>query len=208
MSLESTIAALVTAANNLTTAVNGKITAINTTMATALAQFNEWRNQKDLEGTVNGYGTIRRNILQGFINSSLRDQNGVLYPAYGDLKGVDLGTNLNVYLHIKTPLNINTNAEMFWFNIKGYNYGGAAIIEETIVGYSYAPTRSLQNKASFGNFTPDSYADSAGNVILRLKFPNVYYTTLRIDTMKVGNGRLFNVGDLVPVFSLSEKVEF
>lgn len=208
MSLESAIAGLVAACNILTTSVNGKIGAINATMASALEQFNEWRNQKDLEGTVNGYGTIRRNILQGFIDSTMKDEHGNLYPAYGDLKGVDLGSNLNVYLHILTPLNINVNTEMFWFNIKGYNYGGASIVEETIVGYSYAPIRQLQNKACFGNFTPDVYTDISGNVVLRLKFPTIYYTTLRIDTMKVGNGRLFNVGDLYPVFSLSEKVNF
>ncbi|WP_087693508.1 hypothetical protein [Pseudomonas sp. PE-S1G-1] len=209
MSLETTIAALVTAANNLTAAVNGKISAINATMATALAQFDEWRNQKDLEGDVNGFGTIRRNIFQGFVQSTQKNANTGLVPgSAGDLPTIDLGSQEKVYLHLKTPLNINKHTEMFWFNIKGYNYGGAAIVEETIVGYCYAPSRGLLNKSAFGSFSPDSYVDSSGNVILRMLFPSIYFTTLRIDTMKVGNGRLFNVKDLVARFSLSSTVEF
>jgi hypothetical protein len=53
VSLETTIASLVTAANNLTTSVNGKIGSINATMAGALSQFNEWRSLKDVEGDPN-----------------------------------------------------------------------------------------------------------------------------------------------------------
>lgn len=209
MSLETTIAALVTAANNLTAAVNGKIASINDTMKAALAQFEEWRNQKDLEGAPNGFGTIRRNILQGHIYTTIREPNGNIVGSVGDLPTADLGSQENVYVHFKTPLNINgVNSEMFWFNIKGYNYGGSAIIEETIVGYCYTPTRSLINKGSFGNFSPDSYVDANGNIVLRLKIPFIYYTTLRIDTMRVGNGRLFNVGDLVAKLSLAQTVNF
>lgn len=205
MSLETTIAALVTAANNLTNSVNGKIASINTTMAAALAQFDAWRNEKDVEGTPNGLGTIRRNILQGFIQGT--GLNGQ-YSASGGFTSTDLGTNTNVYVHFKLPLNLNTHAEMFWFNIKGYSYGSAKIIEETLVGYCYAPSRQLTSVSTFGNMTPAVYADTNGNIVLRILVPNIYFTTIRVDTMRVGNGRLFALNDLVTKCSLSETVTF
>jgi hypothetical protein len=43
---------------------------------------------------------------------------------------------------------------------------------------------------------------------LRILVPNIYYTTIRIDTMRVGNGRLFAVGDLKTKLSLAETVVF
>lgn len=205
MSLESTIAALVTAANNLTNAVNGKIASINTTMADALAKFDAWRNLKDVEGDPNAMGTIRRNVLQGFIQGT----GGVVGTgAQGAFTATDLAQSSNVYVHFKIPLNINVNSEMFWFNIKGYSYGTAKIVEETLVGYCYQPTRTLQSVSTFGNMTPAVYVDTNGNIVMRILVPNIYYTTLRIDTMRVGNGRLFNVGDLVTKLSLAETVVF
>lgn len=205
MSLETTIASLVSAANNLTTAVNGKIGSINTTMATALAQFNEWRNLKDVEGDPAALGTIRRNVLQGHVNGT-----GAPYgsTAQGEFIPTDLGASTNVYMHFKVPLNINVNSEMFWFNIKGYSYGTAKIIDETLVGYCYQPTRVLQSVSTYGNMTPAVYVDTNGNVVMRILVPNVYYTTIRIDTMRVGNGRLFNQGDLKTKLSLADTVVF
>ena len=111
-------------------------------------------------------------------------------------------------MHFKVPLNINVHSEMFWFNIKGYSYGTAKIIEETLVGYCYQPTRTLQNVSTFGNMAPAVYADVNGNVVMRILIPNIYYTTVRIDTMRVGNGRLFNLGDLKTKLSLAETVAF
>lgn len=205
MSLETTIAALVTAANNLTTAVNGKIASINATLAAALAQFNEWRNLKDVEGDPTALGTIRRNMFQGFISGT----GGIVGTgAQGGFVSTDLGTTENVYLHFRVPLNINVNSEMFWFNIKGYSYGTAKIIEETLVGYCYQPARALQQVSTFGNMNPAAYVDANGNIVLRILVPNLYYTTIRIDTMRVGNGRLFNLGDLTTKCSLAQTVVF
>lgn len=121
---------------------------------------------------------------------------------------VDLGTSDNIYMHFKLPVNINTHDQMFWFNIRGYSYGSATIVDETIVGYCYSPQRAVLNKAVFGNMSPGIYTDSTGNVIMRLKFPSVYVTTIRIDTMQVGIGGLFAVGSLKSKLSLTDKVEF
>jgi hypothetical protein len=205
VSLETTVASLVTAANNLTSVVNGKIGSINTTMATALNQFNEWRSLKDVEGDPTVLGTIRRNILQGFVTGT-GGAHGL--GSEGGFVPTDLATSLNVYMHFKIPLNININSEMFWFNVKGYSYGTAKIIEETIVGYCYQPTRSLLNVSTFGNMTPAVYVDANGNIVMRVLIPNIYFTTVRIDTMRVGNGRLFNLGDLKTKLSLAETVLF
>nr|WP_269802884.1 hypothetical protein [Pseudomonas uvaldensis] len=189
----------------MTTVVNGKIGSINTTMATALAQFNEWRSLKDVEGDPTALGTIRRNVLQGHVYGTGGSYGST---AQGDFTSTELGSSTNVYMHFKVPLNVNANSEMFWFNIKGYSYGTAKIIEETLVGYCYQPTRVLQNVATFGNMTPAVYVDTSGNIVMRILIPNIYYTTVRIDTMRVGNGRLFNLGDLKTKLSLSDTVVF
>lgn len=211
MSLETTITSLVTAANNLTTAVNGKIGGINTAMAGALAQFNEWRSLKDVEGDPAALGTIRRNLFQGHVYTTGGidgSGNPITPAAQGGFVSQDLGANANVYMHFQVPLNININSEMFWFNIKGYSYGTAKIIDETLVGYCYQPTRSLHSVSTFGNMAPAVYTDTNGNVVMRILVPAIYFTTVRIDTMRVGNGRLFADGDLKAKLSLTETVVF
>ncbi|KJG55161.1 hypothetical protein UA38_21085 [Photobacterium kishitanii] len=206
MSLEQQIGALVKASENLTGAVNGKIGEIDNRMDSAEAQFDEWRNKKDVLGNESIAGAMRMSIFQGQVigTGGVQGVGGVGGFSNPD----DLGTSSNVFLHFKTPLNVNRNSEMFWFNIRGYSYGTAKIIDETIVGYCYSVSRSLLNQNAFGNFTPASYADSNGNVILRIKCPALYFTTCRVDTMRVGNGRLFNLNDLKAKFSLSETVVF
>ncbi len=211
MSIETAITSLVTAANNLTSTVSGKIGSINATMAGALTQFNEWRALKDVEGDPAALGTIRRNLFQGHVYTT-GGVDGAGKPIRADALGgfvsTDLGDMANVYMHFQVPLNINVNSEMFWFNIKGYSYGTAKIIDETLVGYCYQPTRSLYSVSTFGNMSPAVYTDGNGNIVMRILIPAIYFTTVRIDTMRVGNGRLFGQGDLKAKLSLSETVVF
>jgi hypothetical protein len=56
--------------------------------------------------------------------------------------------------------------------------------------------------------TPACYVDTNGNIVMRILVPSIYYTTIRIDTMRVGNGRLFKLGDLKTKLSLAETVAF
>lgn len=201
------IGALIQSVNDMTSTVAGKMTHIDERMTEAESEFDAWRNLKDVIGAPDGQGTMRMNIFQGIIIGA-----GGEYPVAGsgDFTGkIDaLGSSSNVYVHFKTPMNINTSDEMFWFNIRGYCYGASAVIDETIVGYAYYPQRNIINKASFGGVLPDSYKDTAGNVILRIKLPVAYYTTLRIDTMRVGTSTLFEVGCLDVKVSLTETVDF
>ncbi|WDD98374.1 hypothetical protein [Thalassomonas actiniarum] len=208
MSLTQDIANVVQAAENMTATVTGKMGQIDQRMDAAEAEFDVWRNQKDVTGDIAVNGAMRLNIFQGFLHST-----GAPYGFGGDSGGFagkidDLGSSSNVYLHFKTPMNINTHSEMYWFNIRGYCYGGAKLIDEVIAGYCYATSKSVINKANAGGMSPDSYSDAAGNVILRILVPNTYYNSVCIDTMRVGNGRLFNAGDLDVKVSLADTVDF
>jgi hypothetical protein len=206
--VEERIGDLVASVDQQTTAVENLAGSIDQQMTAALADFELWRNDRDVIGDLTGYGTVRKAIFQGFVHNT--DENLYTPSGQGDFAGkvASLGTRSLVYFHFKTPMNINVDADMFRFDIKGYSYGSSAIIDEVIVGYCYNATPSLINKASFGGLNPDSYVDSAGNVILRILMPNAYYTTLKIDAMRVGNGRLFNNGDLDVKLSLASTVEF
>ncbi|MGB0894013.1 MAG: hypothetical protein ACPGUD_06355 [Parashewanella sp.] len=187
--------------------VKGIKPSIEQKMAAALVQFDEWRNDKDIVGDKVKNGTIRQAIFQGCITGA----GGVFsIKGDGDFEGKvdDLKTTENIFIHFKTPYNVNNDNAMFWFNIRGYAYHSSKIIDETIVGYCYNLQKSLINKSSFGNLNPDSYKDSAGNIIIRIKIPNIHFTTLAVDTMKVGLGDLLEHGSLDVKLSLAETIDF
>ena len=205
MTIEQQISDLVTSSNQLTNAVENKVQEIDQKLVQAENKFDDWRNGRDILGEPLGYGTVKKAIFQGFI---YRTNEASVYGR-GDFEGKvePLGNDNLVYVHLKTPLNINVHSEMFWFNVQGYSYGSAKIINEIMVGYCYAGGNVLSSKSSFGELSPDSYTDTAGNVVLRLLLPNSYHSTMAVDTMRVGNGRLFNNGDLDVKLSLSDTVE-
>lgn len=209
MSLDQQVASLVKASNDLTGAVDGKIGQIDRRMAEAESRFDAWRQIKDVVGDPGGYGTMRMSVFQGFIHDTggATGQGGA---GAGDFYGkIDsLGTNSKVYVHFRTPLNINKNNEMFWFNLRGYGYGSASIIDEIFVGYCYENNLKLTNEAAFGNRSPAVYVDTNGNVLLRILLPSSYYATMRMDTMRVGNGRLYAPGDFDVKVSLADTVVF
>lgn len=182
----------------------GKIAEVEIQFSSALQEFENWKSEAGITGDKDTQGAISLNIAQGHVADTLTAQ----YSATGDFTPTDLGSRANVYLHFKTPLNVNENNEMFWFNIKGYSFGSASAINETIAGYCYSANQNISNKVAVGTFNPDSYTDTAGNVILRIKIPDIYYTTIKVDSMKVGNGRLFKLGDLTAEMSLLSELEF
>ncbi|KPA92732.1 hypothetical protein ACMGT0_07720 [Pseudomonas sp. RHF3.3-3] len=205
MGIEQKIGELVSAADGLTKVVDGKIAQIDARMDVARAEFDDFRNRKDMVGAPGVQGTLLMNIFQGGVWGT---GGAVGKGVSGGFSQVDLGSSVNVYMHFRLPFNINKHDQMFWYNIRGYSYGGAAIVDETIVGYCYSPQRAVINQAVFGNMSPAIYTDSLGNVVIRLKFPNIYVTTVRIDTMQVGVGGMTPVGSLQAKLSLTEKVEF
>jgi hypothetical protein len=205
LSTETQIANLVQASNNLTSAVNGKIGAIDVRMDQARAEFDQFRALKDVVGGVGEPGTLLMSVFQGLIWGT-----GAPYDvgATGGMVATDLGSSMNVYVHFKLPFSINSDDQMFWLNIRGYSYGSSLVLDETFAGYVYSPQRAVINQSCFGKFEPAIYADAAGNAVCRIKIPNVYVTSLRLDTMQVGRYRAIKLGDIKSKLSLSSTVVF
>ena len=200
-------AALLQSIDRFSTAIQEKTDQLESGIATQELNAAQLLELREVDGIPYNIGTVRKAIFQGFVGNTTG--TGETTPAQGDFSEIpNLGTNTNVYLHLKVPVNINVHSEMLWFHLTGYAFGSAKIIDETIVGYSYAPSKALINNNAIGNFSPTLYTDASGNVVIRLLFPSIYFTTLKIDTMRVGNGRLFNKGDLVARLSLSANVNF
>jgi hypothetical protein len=200
-------AALLQSIDRFSTAIQEKTDQLESGIATQELNATQLLELREVDGIPYNIGTVRKAIFQGFVGNIAG--GGEEIWSQGDFGTVpNLGTNANVYLHLKVPVNINVNSEMLWFHLTGYAFGSAKMIDETIVGYSYAVSKALLNNNATGNFSPTLYTDVSGNVVIRLLFPSIYYTTLKIDTMRVGNGRLFNKGDLVARLSLSANVNF
>lgn len=107
--------------------------------------------------------------------------------------------------HIKLPYRINIESAMFHIKALGYNYGGADIIDVTWVGYCYQAGSSLisnkTNVVSSTAITAGQYVGSDSHIYLWFKVPNTYFTTFRIDSMRVGNGTLLQEGDVQIIMS-------
>nr|WP_178121775.1 hypothetical protein [Pseudomonas sp. WS 5027] len=203
--MESTIAGLVTAANNLTNVVSGKMAGINAALADALVKFDEWRSLKDTVGDPYSDGTLTMSIFQGQVWGT----GGPIEPqASGGFVPTNLGKTTDVYFHFKLPLNVNRDDRMFWLNLRGYSYGSSKVVDETVAGYAYSAQRALISTNAVGNMTPSVYVDDNGNVVVRIFCPNAYITAIRIDSMKVGIGPSIKQGEIVTKLSLAEKVVF
>jgi len=203
----TTRAALSESIDNFSMAIKGKTDTLEVGIAEQETNAIQQSELREIDGIPYNIGTVRKSIFQGFIANTTGTVEST--SAQGDFDLIpNLGTNANVYVHIKVPINVNVNSEMMWFHLTGYAFGAAKIIDEVIVGYSYAPSKTLMNNSASGNLSPVMYTDASGNVVLRLLFPSIYYATLKIDTMKVGNGRLFQKGDLIARLSLSATINF
>lgn len=116
----------------------------------------------------------------------------------------DVNNSTNIF-HIKLPYKVNTHSAMFHIKAIGYNYGGSDIIDVTWVGYCYSANSALMNTktsvVSSTTITGGQYVGSDSHVYLWFKTPNTYYTTFRIDVMRVGNGTLLKEGDVSVVVS-------
>lgn len=81
MSLETTIASLVTAANNLTGAVTNKVAGIDAALAAAKAQFDQWRS--NFSTTINGLEVYKQGGIRRYFFSQLLDPGGYTPKADG-----------------------------------------------------------------------------------------------------------------------------
>ena len=107
-------------------------------------------------------------------------------------------SSANDYIHIRTPL-VKTQSRMFHYQVRGYAYGLAAIMDIVYTGYMYATTGSLQNKENLSRsakFTDiDSYVGSDDHVYLRIGLSNDYYVSFTLESLVVGNGAITSPSD-------------
>ncbi|MCF6435205.1 hypothetical protein [Pseudoalteromonas sp. MMG022] len=191
MALEQDIAKLIEASNDLTTVVDNKIVDIDAKVASKSAEVdslitntnNKVDSKLDQLAVIGngGYGSRAINVANFFTNDS----------------GV---TNL----HFKLPFNAATDHAMFHLHIKGYAYGEGKVVDATMVGYCYKAVEDVINIDAVGTHAPHVYKGSDGHIYGRLSFSNQYYLTVSVDTMRVGNGRLYKHGDIEIIRSQQE----
>lgn len=172
------------------------------------AKIDELFASKTIIGEDGVRGTYYRNIFNGFIEKL--DATGLGPHVEGDFPTPSplLPNNDNVYIHFKLPYNKNIDSKMFWIKITGYAFDMGEQIETTAVGYCYKPTGLLMNTNIVSKQPGELYLDTNGNVVLSLLFSSVYYLTLEIDSMVVGNGTPIKRGMLDVKYSKSNRVVF
>ncbi len=104
------------------------------------------------------------------------------------------------YIHIRTPFKPAIHSNMYYFKVTGHEYGSARDIEITYTGYSYIPSPtaiySPHSRDPSGALAPAQYIGSDGNIYLRFKPASIYYLTISVDSMYVGNGRIVYPGEV------------
>ena len=171
------------------------------------AKLNKIIADKDIIGSDGVPGTIYRNVFKGFIKTVTTAESGP--SSTGDFPIPPTFTDdVDIYLHFRIPYNINADSKMFWVQVKGYSFGNQQIINTTAVGYSYAVQTALLSTQVVSTQPGELYTDTNGNVVLSIKFSRMYYLTLEIDTMLVGNSTAIKRGMLQVKYSKSNRVVF
>lgn len=205
MSVETEKMAVHAAAEAFVDRIVEKVETIDQATKSQSDLIEETLGNLDVVGNPEYQGVIRRTIFQGFVagtNLAGREYSGNFPPP------PNLGTNDNIYVHFKTPMKVNRDSHMFWFHFSGYAFGSGKLVDEIFVGYAYAPQNALINQVSVGQLSPYSYVDANRNVILRLTLSSIYYLTLRVDTMRVGDGPLFDNDCFEVQYSTAGSVTF
>ncbi|UFH30752.1 hypothetical protein LNP04_12280 [Chryseobacterium sp. C-71] len=155
---------------------------------------------------------IRNNM--GIPNSLVQSVNGQTGNVTLDLEGpTDVGStregiakyftanhSATDIFHIKLPYRVTTDRAMYHIKASGYAYGAADIIDVTWVGYCYAEISNItNNKTGILNstaITAGQYVGSDSHVYLWFKLPSIYFSSFKLDSMRVGNGGLITSSDV------------
>lgn len=155
---------------------------------------------------------IRNNM--GIPNSLVQSVNGQTGNIILDLEGpTDVGStregiakyftanhSATDIFHIKLPYRVTTDRAMYHIKASGYAYGAADIIDVTWVGYCYAEISNItNNKTGILNstaITAGQYVGSDSHVYLWFKLPSTYFSSFKLDSMRVGNGGLITSSDV------------
>ena len=199
-----------TAVPNATISTRGKV---------ELATLAEINTGTDTSRAVTPQGAKRAAELHAPV-TSVNGQTGAITLDVND--GTNVGsvrkgivkffTTLNgttQIFHMKLPYRVDTDNKMFHLHATGYAYGSSDIIDITWVGYCHAnsssPLLKLRNtKTSIlhsTGITAGQYVGSDQHVYVWFKTPSTYFTTFRVDSMRVGNGTLIEEGDVTVTVS-------
>lgn len=155
---------------------------------------------------------IRNNM--GIPNSLVQSVNGQTGNVILNLEGsTDVGStregiakyftanhSATDIFHIKLPYRVTTDRAMYHIKASGYAYGAADIIDVTWVGYCYAEISNItNNKTGILNstaITAGQYVGSDSHVYLWFKLPSTYFSSFKLDSMRVGNGGLITSSDV------------
>jgi len=130
---------------------------------------------------------------------------------WGDLGSSEYKSNFNIasfgtnqnssgYIHIKINYKPASQNEMYYFNLKGYAYGASKPINIIYNGYAYGGSLthlSVHDPSNY--FGMHQYVSSDGYLVLRLYSGSIYYLTFVLNSVQVGNGRLFSKEDILNI---------
>lgn len=102
--------------------------------------------------------------------------------------------------HIKLPYKVDTHNAMYYLHASGYSYQSGEIIDIVWAGYCYSYATALSKIKTHINrstvITAGQYVGTDSHVYLWFKVPNTYYTTFKLDAVRVGNGTMLKQGDV------------
>lgn len=115
------------------------------------------------------------------------------------------------FIHVKTTLRPDTHNEMFHITLNGYVLGQSEIINNVFAGYCYhgggnVVTFTSEVGAQLPDSLPGIYVSSDGFLTFRIQMTSLYGTTMVVDSMRVGNGRLFTGADIQIIQSELEAI--
>lgn len=162
---------------------------------------------QDIKSNMGIPNTIVQSIngQSGIVNIDFQGSTDVGSTRLGIAKFFTDSQNGNDIFHIKLPYRIYADTAMFYIKAEGYSHGSSEIIDIVWAGYCYQPANGIvNNKTNINNsssITAGQYSGSDGYVYLWFKVPNPYYTTFKLDTIRVGNGTLLQEGDVQIILS-------
>ena len=146
----------------------------------------------------------------GAVVVNVEDTDSIGSVRNGIIKYFTSSNSTLPYFHLKLPYRADTDNKMFYLKATGYSYGSSDIIDVTWVGYCYTSSSTLAARlrntktsiVSSTAITAGQYIGSDEHIYLWFKTPSTYFTTIRVDSMRVGNGTLLEEGDVTMIMSL------
>lgn len=164
--------------SNQLSAQIASITGLQDSIATLISKVDSLEDNKLLIGD-GSPGSRRLNVFTSFIPSG-KD----LVPEGEQPPGWE-ATNENLFIHLKTGLNTQTDSKDFHYTISVYGYTGGVIAQEVVTGYSSPTENNVINVSIQTTLDTIVYRAPNGDVYIRIPAVNLYYWNLIIDGTNV-----------------------